>query len=202
MEERVLAVHDKRIHLDLDKLWLRDDYAKVTSDRDWWITEYEKERKEKEEIEEKLREEKIRRAYFKSFSPLVKYGEKKAEINFFIPLRKYNIGKEIEIKMPLAGVDTIYSSLPPAMLHDIEHTQFPQEQEAKANILQELSPQYVLVDRCTKFVFAPITALAFVLSVIFYLSANIGMAVGLVGIGITSLLLTTVFSVTKSSLKE
>ena len=75
MEERVLAVHDKRIHLDLDKLWLRDDYAKVTSDRDWWITEYEKERKEKEEIEEKLREEKIRRAYFKSFSPLVKYGE-------------------------------------------------------------------------------------------------------------------------------
>ena len=104
--------------------------------------------------------------------------------------------------MPLAWADTIYSSLPPAMLHDIEHTQFPQEQEAKANILQELSPQYVLVDRCTKFVFAPITALAFVLSVIFYLSANIGMAVGLVGIGITSLLLTTVFSVTKSSLKE
>jgi len=64
------------------------------------------------------------------------------------------------------------------------------------------SPQYMLVDRCTKYVFAPITALAFTLGLISYLSANIGMTVGLAGIGITSLLLTIVFSVTKTALKE
>lgn len=73
--------------------------------------------------------------------------------------------------------------------------------ETKINSLQELSSQYILVDRCTKFVFAPITALSFSLGIIFYLYANISMAVGLVGIGITSLLLTIVFSVTKSALK-
>ncbi len=63
------------------------------------------------------------------------------------------------------------------------------------------TPQYIFVDRCTKFVFAPITALAFTLGLIFYLSTNIGMAVGFAGIGITSLLLTIVFSITKSALK-
>ncbi|MBA7512442.1 hypothetical protein ES705_04447 [subsurface metagenome] len=74
--------------------------------------------------------------------------------------------------------------------------------ETKINSLQDLSPQYLLVDRCTKYGFAPITAFAFVSGLVFYLSANIGMAIGLVGIGITSLLLTIVFSVTKSALKE
>ena len=71
----------------------------------------------------------------------------------------------------------------------------------KTSQLQELSPQYLLVDRCTKFVFAPIAALSFALGLAFYLYANVGMAVGLIGIGITSLLLTIVFSVTKSALK-
>ena len=74
--------------------------------------------------------------------------------------------------------------------------------EARTGMLQELPPQYILVNRCTKFVFAPITALAFTLSLIFYLYANIGMAVSLIGIGITSLLLTILFTVTKSALKE
>ena len=73
--------------------------------------------------------------------------------------------------------------------------------ETKINSLQHLSPQYLLVDRCTKFVFAPIAALSFALGLAFYLYANVGMAVGLIGIGITSLLLTIVFSVTKSALK-
>ena len=73
---------------------------------------------------------------------------------------------------------------------------------SKTLTLDKIPPQYMLVDRCTKLVFAPITAFAFVLGVVFYLSANMGMAVGLAGIGITSLLLTIVFSVTKIALKE
>ena len=110
--------------------------------------------------------------------------------------------KKMGIVVPIAGVDRdIYSLLLSALLHDREHAQWPQELEPETSLLQDLSPQYLLVDRCTKFVFAPITALAFVLSSIFYFYANIGMAIGLVGIGITSLLLTIVFSITKSALK-
>ena len=64
------------------------------------------------------------------------------------------------------------------------------------------STKYVVVDQCVKFIFLPITASTFILSLIFYLCADIGIAIGLGGIGITSLLLAIVFSVTKSALKE
>ena len=105
-----------------------------------------------------------------------------------------DIKVKVGIVVPIEGVGRdIYSLLLSALLHDREHVQWPRE--------HDLSPQYILVDRCTKFVFAPIAALSFALGLAFYLYANVGMAVGLIGIGITSLLLTIVFSVTKSALK-
>jgi hypothetical protein len=112
--------------------------------------------------------------------------------------------KEEEVTIPIAGVNRNIFAFPdvfaiPELSHRLVQRVKP---EAKTSTLQELSPQYMLVDRCTKFVFAPIAALSFALGLVFYLYANVGMAVGLVGIGITSLLLTIVFSITKSSLKE
>ena len=135
------------------------------------------------------------------FSHYFKYAPEEVQA-IFISLWKHSVEeKGVRIKTPIAGVDRDIYSLLPTMLHDREHMQWPRELEPKTSLLQDLSPQYLLVDRCTKFVFAPIAALSFALGLAFYLYANVGMAVGLIGIGITSLLLTIVFSITKSALK-
>ncbi len=167
-------------------------------------------KKKNDELEEKNRIIKWYESIFKEkYLPKVEKGKlKKVENVFYYELMgkgftRYGAEeKKIGIVEPIAGVDKdIYSLLLSALLHDREHVQWPKELEPETSLPQHLSPQYLLVDRCTKFVFAPIAALSFALGLAFYLYANVGMAVGLVGIGITSLLLTIVFSITKSALK-
>ena len=203
----VLAKHDKRFRFDLGEYWQRERYEKVNK--------YIKPRKEIKKSKEKLEEANIRSAfldYYKHFPSKrrlmqfphdVKYAPEEVQASF-ISLWEHSVEeKGLRIKMSIAGVDRNINTLfRHPMLHDLGHTPFQHGLEPKTSLLQHLSPQYMLVDRCTKFVFAPITALTFVLSPIFYFYANIGMAVGFAGIGITSLLLTIVFSVTKSALKE
>jgi len=203
----VLAKHDKRFRWDLGEYWQRERYEKVNK--------YIKPRKGIKKSKEKLEEANVRSAfleYYKHFQSKgrlmqfphdVKYAPEEVQASF-ISLWEHSVEeKGLRIKMSIAGVDRNINILfRHPMLHDLGHTPFLQGLEPKTSLLQHLSPQYMLVDRCTKFVFAPITALTFMLSLIFYFYANIGMAVGFAGIGITSLLLTIVFSVTKSALKE
>ena len=204
----VLAKRDKLFRCDLSGYWQREMHEKVKD-------KYIKPRKEIKKSKEKLEEANIRSGfleYYKHFPSkrrsmefpyYFKYAPEEVQA-IFISLWKHSVEeKGIRIKTSIAGVDRNINTLfMPPMLHDLGHTPFLHGLEPKASLLQHLSPQYMLVDRCTKFVFAPITALTFVLSPIFYFYANIGMAVGFAGIGITSLLLTIVFSVTKSALKE
>ena len=203
----VLAKHDKRFRCDLWEYWQRVGYEKVNK--------YIKPRKEIKKSKEKLEEANIRRAfldYHKHFPSKgrlmqfphdVKYAPEEVQPSFSSLWEHSVEEKGLRIKKSIAGVDRNTNTLfRHPMLHDLGHTPFLHGLEPKTSLLQHLSPQYMLVDRCTKFVFAPITALTFVLSPIFYFYANIGMAVGFAGIGITSLLLTIVFSVTKSALKE
>ena len=163
--------------------------------------------KEKYEItKEELKKERTIREYYESL--LLKYPPKEEKEDFkkieaVSPyelwekgLTGYGAEEEIGIKVPIArDVFAILNELAQR-----KNTPLPTF-KSKTSQLQELSHQYILVDRCTKFVFAPIAALSFALGLAFYLYANVGMAVGLIGIGITSLLLTIVFSITKSALK-
>ena len=194
----VLAKRDKLFRWDLSEYWQREMHEKVKD-------KYIKPRKEIKKSKEKLEEANIRSAspkYYKHFPSKRRPMQEVQAI--FISLWAHSVEeKGLRKKMSIAGVDRNINTLfRYPMLHDLGHTPFLHGLEPKTSLLQHLSPQYMLVDRCTKFVFAPITALTFVLSPIFYFYANIGMAVGFAGIGITSLLLTIVFSVTKSALKE
>lgn len=162
---------------------------------------------ELEKTKEELEKERTIRKHYESLLlkyPLKEEEKKSKKLENVFPyvlwekgLTEYGAEEEIGIKVPIArDVFAILNELAQR-----KNTPLPTF-KSKTSQLQHLSHQYLLVDRCTKFVFAPITALTFVLSSIFYFYANIGMAVGFAGIGITSLLLTIVFSVTKSALKE
>ena len=161
---------------------------------------------ELEKTKEELEKERTIRKHYESLLlkyPLKEEKKESKKLENVFPyvlwekgLTEYGAEEEIGIKVPIArDVFAILNELAQR-----KNTPLPLF-ELKPSTLQELSPQYLLVDRCTKFVFAPIAALSFALGLAFYLYANVGMAVGLIGIGITSLLLTVVFSITKSALK-